>query len=134
LSTPALIVPEWYFLSFYAILRSIPNKLAGVLALILSILVLILLSFLGHSHLRSSEFRPFYKYIFYIFFIDSIILCWIGSQPVDVPFVLLGRIFTVLYFSIFFIFLPLTVFLESYFYSIYIKFFNDFDLYKLNLK
>jgi ubiquinol-cytochrome c reductase cytochrome b subunit len=86
------------------ILRSIPNKLAGVLALILSILVLILLSFLGHSHLRSSEFRPFYKYIFYIFFIDSIILCWIGSQPVDVPFVLLGRIFTVLYFSIIFYF------------------------------
>lgn len=114
------------------ILRSIPNKLAGVVALMLSILVLILLSFLGHSFLRSSEFRPFYKYIFYIFFIDSIILCWIGSQPVDIPFVLLGRIFTFLYFSIFFIFLPLIVLFETYLYNSYFLFSKEYNLIELN--
>jgi quinol-cytochrome oxidoreductase complex cytochrome b subunit len=122
LNTPALIVPEWYFSSFYAILRSIPNKLAGVLALLLSIFVLFFLSFIGHSTLRSSDFRPFYKFLFYVFFIDSILLCWIGSQPVEYPYVTLGRFLTFIYFFIFFFFLPLVVFFESYFFNYYNKF------------
>lgn len=101
--TPAHIVPEWYFLPFYAILRSIPDKLLGVLALLASILILFFLPFLHKSNLRSSMFKPVFKTIVFIFFGLCFNLCYIGSKPITEPFLTIGQISTVLYFSFFII-------------------------------
>jgi len=101
-STPEHIVPEWYFLPFYAILRSIPDKLFGVLALLASILVLFLLPFLSRAHLRNSSFRPISHFLTILFFADGVVLGFIGHAPVEEPFLLIGRIATVFYFLYFF--------------------------------
>src|SRR5712691_6879124 len=82
IQTPEDIVPEWYFLPFYAILRSIPNKLIGVLALFASLITLLFVSWLDTSHVRSARFRPVYKQFFWILVVDVIILGYVGSQPV----------------------------------------------------
>jgi ubiquinol-cytochrome c reductase cytochrome b subunit len=87
LVTPAHIVPEWYFLLFYAILRSIPDKLAGVLALLLSIITLIFLPFLLKPAVRSLAFRPFSRILFWLFVLDCIVLTWIGGCPAEYPYV-----------------------------------------------
>jgi len=107
LVTPAHIVPEWYFLPFYAILRSIPNKLGGVIAMVSAILILLLLPLLHISYIRSSSFRPLQKILFWFFVMDVIILGWIGGQPVEDPYVLIGQIATMFYFSFFIVFIPL---------------------------
>jgi len=107
LVTPAHIVPEWYFLPFYAILRSIPNKLGGVIAMVSAILILLLLPLLHISYIRSSSFRPLQKTLFWFFVMDVIILGWIGGQPVEDPYVLIGQIATMFYFSFFIVFIPL---------------------------
>jgi len=99
LVTPAHIVPEWYYLPFYAILRSIPDKLGGVIAMFASILILYLLPIINLSKIRSTFFRPLYKNIFWIFVINSLILGWIGQNVVEYPFVEIGQIAT---FFIFF--------------------------------
>nr|AIZ97040.1 cytochrome b [Cornufer vitianus] len=99
LSTPPHIKPEWYFLFAYAILRSIPNKLGGVLALLLSILILFFLPFLHTSKQRSMAFRPMTKLMFWVFSSNLIILTWIGSQPVETPFIFIGQMASALYFS-----------------------------------
>jgi len=111
--TPPHIVPEWYFLPFYAILRSIPDKLLGVLAMFFAILVLLLLPLLNISNIRSSWFRPLYKPFFWLFVVDSIILGWIGGNPVETPYVQIGQIATAFYFMYFFIILPLIAKIES---------------------
>merc|ERR1712100_510489 len=80
MSTPAHIVPEWYFLPVYAILRSIPNKLAGVLAIGLVFVSLLLLPFINTSPVRSATFRPLYKKLFWLFVADALLLGWIGCQ------------------------------------------------------
>jgi ubiquinol-cytochrome c reductase cytochrome b/c1 subunit len=105
LVTPPHIVPEWYFLPFYAILRSIPDKLGGVLALFGSLGVLLILPWLDRSPVRSARFRPTYKAFFWIFVADCIVLGYVGSQPVDatiaggaLPLLVLGRIGTAWYF------------------------------------
>ena len=112
--TPPHIVPEWYFLPFYAILRSIPDKLGGVLAMVLAILVLLLLPIINTSETRSADFRPFYKFIFYIFMFNFLILGWIGQQPVENPFILVGALCTLVYFVTILILIPLVGELEKF--------------------
>ena len=104
--TPAHIVPEWYFLPFYAILRAIPNKLLGVVAMMAAILILFALPWLDRSKVRAATFRPIYKQMFWLFLLDCLILGWVGANPPEGIFVLIGRAATVLYFA-FFLLLPI---------------------------
>lgn len=110
--TPAHIVPEWYFLPFYAILRSVPDKLGGVLAMGGSIVIFLFLPILNCYKTRSSMFKPFYKMFFWFFIVNSFLLGWLGQKPVEAPYVFLGQFITVLYFS-FFILVPLCSLLED---------------------
>nr|QXG19645.1 cytochrome b [Scaptodrosophila lebanonensis] len=98
LVTPAHIQPEWYFLFAYAILRSIPNKLGGVIALILSIAILMILPFYNLSKFRGIQFYPINQILFWMMVITVILLTWIGARPVEEPYVLIGQILTVIYF------------------------------------
>lgn len=99
--TPTHIKPEWYFLFAYAILRSIPNKLGGVIALLISIIILYFLPFLNNININRTNFYPIRKIIFWKFVIIFILLTWIGTQPVEIPFILTRQILTILYFSYF---------------------------------
>jgi ubiquinol-cytochrome c reductase cytochrome b/c1 subunit len=105
--TPAHIVPEWYYLPFYAILRSIPNKLAGVVCMFGAILILAFLPWLDNAKTRSSKYRPLAKQFFWIFVVVCILLGYLGSQPPEGIYVIAGRILTFLYFAYFLILLPL---------------------------
>nr|YP_010500908.1 cytochrome b [Thaleichthys pacificus]YP_010713195.1 cytochrome b [Spirinchus thaleichthys]UXB59627.1 cytochrome b [Thaleichthys pacificus]UZN43386.1 cytochrome b [Thaleichthys pacificus]WDA95387.1 cytochrome b [Spirinchus thaleichthys]WMI36365.1 cytochrome b [Thaleichthys pacificus]WMI36378.1 cytochrome b [Spirinchus thaleichthys] len=113
LVTPPHIKPEWYFLFAYAILRSIPNKLGGVLALLFSILVLMLVPFLHTSKQRGLTFRPFTQFLFWALVADVIILTWIGGMPVEHPFIEIGQVASVIYFSIFLVLTPLVGWAEN---------------------
>lgn len=106
LVTPAHIVPEWYFLPFYAILRAIPDKLGGVIALFGSIGVLFLLPWLDTSTVRSCKFRPIYKWFFWLFVIDCLVLGWAGAQAPEGVWLWLARIGTFYYFFHFLVLLP----------------------------
>nr|YP_009743834.1 cytochrome b [Amplypterus mansoni]QIE12583.1 cytochrome b [Amplypterus mansoni] len=103
LVTPIHIQPEWYFLFAYAILRSIPNKLGGVIALIMSILILIILPLTFNKKMQGLQFYPINQMLFWFFIIMIILLTWIGAQPVENPYIITGQILTVLYFSYFII-------------------------------
>lgn len=107
LSTPAHIVPEWYFLPFYAILRSIPSKLGGVIAMFGSILILFALPWLDRSPVRSGHYRPLFKIFFWLFVVDFIVLGYIGGNVPEEPFITIGRIATFWYFAHFLLILPL---------------------------
>nr|UXB58288.1 cytochrome b [Gambusia affinis]UXB58301.1 cytochrome b [Gambusia affinis] len=113
LVTPPHIKPEWYFLFAYAILRSIPNKLGGVLALLASILVLMVVPLLHTSKQRSLTFRPLTQILFWLLIADVAILTWIGGMPVEHPYIIIGQIASVLYFSLFLFFAPAAAWVEN---------------------
>ncbi len=110
--TPPHIVPEWYFLPFYAILRSIPDKLSGVIAMFGAIGVLFVVPWLDTHPVRSSKFRPYYKYLFWLLVFDCIILGWVGSKPPEGVYVLIARSATLYYFFHFVVLLPVLSRLE----------------------
>jgi ubiquinol-cytochrome c reductase cytochrome b subunit len=106
MSTPAHIVPEWYFLPFYAILRSIPDKLGGVVAMVSAILILLVLPFSNTSILRSTEFRPVYVIGYWFLVSDFLLLGWIGQKPVESPYIEVGMLATLFYFLYLMFFIP----------------------------
>nr|YP_010547229.1 cytochrome b [Odontocimbex svenhedini]UYK52168.1 cytochrome b [Odontocimbex svenhedini] len=101
--TPIHIKPEWYFLFAYAILRSIPNKLGGVVALILSILILLILPFLHNKNFKGLTFYPLNQLIFWMYISMIIMLTWIGANPVETPYIIIGQLITFCYFLYFLI-------------------------------
>nr|YP_001122873.2 cytochrome b [Macrochelys temminckii] len=113
LVTPPHIKPEWYFLFAYAILRSIPNKLGGVLALLFSILILFLMPTLHTSKQRTIQFRPWTQTLFWCLTADLLVLTWIGSQPVEDPFITIGQVASTLYFLTLLILMPLLGLMEN---------------------
>src|SRR5688500_14223986 len=113
LSTPAHIVPEWYYLPFYAILRAIPNKLGGVIAMFGSILILFVLPWLDTSRVRSGSFRPIFRQFFWVFVAVCVALGYLGSQPLEGASVIWARILTAYYFLHLLLILPLVGLLES---------------------
>jgi len=113
MSTPSSIVPEWYLLPFYAILRSIPNKLLGVLAMFGSLLIYLILPLTDLSRVRGSQFRPAMKFATYILIADFFILMWIGSEHAVSPYIEIGQVATAIYFAWFIVIVPLVGLLEN---------------------
>jgi quinol-cytochrome oxidoreductase complex cytochrome b subunit len=113
LHTPAHVVPEWYFLPYYAILRSIPHKAGGILAMVGAILVLFLIPFIDSSYVRNTTYRPIFKICFWLFIADFIILMWIGQKPVRDTYIFVGQIATLYYFAFFLILIPVVGKIES---------------------
>lgn len=113
MQTPPAIVPEWYLLPFYAILRSIPNKLLGVIAMFAAILALLAMPLTDLSKLRGVQFRPLSKIAFFIFVANFLVLMQIGAKHVETPFIEVGQISTVLYFAHFFIIVPVVSIIEN---------------------
>ncbi|MGQ3028963.1 MAG: cytochrome b, partial [Ferrovibrionaceae bacterium] len=110
--TPAHIVPEWYLLPFYAILRSVPSKLGGVILMFAAILILFVLPWLDTSRVRSAKFRPVYKQFFWIFLANCLLLGVVGAKPPEGIWVLIGRLATVYYFAHFLVICPLVGWFE----------------------
>ncbi|WP_349370770.1 cytochrome b/b6 [Salinarimonas sp.] len=106
-ATPAHIVPEWYFLPFYAILRAVPDALFGVILMFASIAVLAFLPWLDTSRVRSGSYRPVFRVLFWAFVVTCLMLGWLGSRPAEGIYVILSQIFTILYFAYFLIAMPL---------------------------
>jgi ubiquinol-cytochrome c reductase cytochrome b subunit len=113
LVTPAHIVPEWYFLPFYAILRSIPDKLGGVVAMIGAILILAVLPIINTSEIRSSKFRPIYGIAYWFLVSDFLLLGWIGQKPVETPYIEVGQVGTAFYFFFFIVLVPVIGIVEK---------------------
>lgn len=113
LVTPVHIMPEWYFLFAYAILRAIPNKLGGVIALVASVLVLLVIPFIHTNKLKGLAFRPLGKLAYWLFMSNFIFLTWIGSKPVEEPFIFLGQISSIIYFTYFLIIIPVLGIIEN---------------------
>jgi len=113
MSTPPHIVPEWYFLPVYAILRSIPNKLGGVAAIGLVFACLFALPFLHTSEIRSTTFRPIYKKLYWFLVADCLLLGWIGMKPVEDPYVLVGQIASIFFFFYFLVIVPVSGKIET---------------------
>jgi ubiquinol-cytochrome c reductase cytochrome b subunit len=128
LVTPAHIVPEWYFLPFYAILRSIPDKLGGVIAMVGAILILLALPYLN-TFLYSTRYRLFYTFMFWFLVADFLILGWIGQKPVEAPYIEVGMGATLFYFSFFFILVPIISSIES-FLGGYVLYLSEYFLFK----
>ncbi|MCH7929012.1 MAG: cytochrome b N-terminal domain-containing protein [Proteobacteria bacterium] len=107
LVTPPHIVPEWYFLPYYAILRAIPDKLLGVIAMFGSILILFALPWLDTSPVRSAKFRLIYKHVYWFLVVDTIVLGWVGANPPEGKFIIIGQLATAYYFLHFLVVMPL---------------------------
>ena len=113
LETPAHVVPEWYFLPFYAILRSIPNKAGGIIAMGAAILILLLIPYINTSWVRNTTYRPIFKFFFWLFISDFIILTWVGQKPVRDTYIEVGQIATGYYFLFFLVILPVVGRIET---------------------
>jgi ubiquinol-cytochrome c reductase cytochrome b subunit len=113
MQTPAHIVPEWYFLPFYAILRAVPDKLGGVLAMFGAIAVLFILPWLDRSPIRSGNFRPIFRIFFWVFVADCVALGYLGGMPAEGIYVVLSRVATAWYFLHFLAILPLLSVIET---------------------
>ncbi len=121
LVTPPHIVPEWYLLFFYAILRSIPNKLLGFVVMVLSIIVLFIIPYITKNNIiRGGVYKPCYKLFFWLFLFVCILLTWIGGIPVIEPYLTIGRILSILYFINVLVLFPLAAFIDKLIYHIYI--------------
>lgn len=119
-ATPAHIVPEWYFLWVYAILRSIPNKLAGVAAIALVFISLLSLPYIHKPEVRSAHFRLLHEWFYWTFLADFALLTWIGQQPVEQPFILMGQLATVWFFLYLLVLTPGMAMLEA----LFVKYYN----------
>jgi len=115
LVTPPHIVPEWYFLPFYAILRSNPTKLGGVIMMVMAIVILLFLPILNTSEIQSSKFRPIFRVFYWFLAIDFLILGWIGQKPVESPYIEIGKYATFFYYTFFVILMPLIGKIEVFF-------------------
>lgn len=104
--TPPHIVPEWYFLIFYAILRSIPHKLRGVVAMLFALVGLLLLPYINTSEVRSTTFRPIFRPLYWLFIVDCRILGWIGQKVVEYPYIEIGQIGAAYYFGFLLVLIP----------------------------
>jgi ubiquinol-cytochrome c reductase cytochrome b subunit len=113
MQTPAAIVPEWYLLPFYAILRSIPNKLLGVVAMFSAILIIMVLALTDLGRSKGSQFRPLSKLVFWCFVANFLILMQLGAKHVEDPFILFGQISTCLYFGHFVLIMPVVSLIEN---------------------
>jgi ubiquinol-cytochrome c reductase cytochrome b/c1 subunit len=113
LQTPEHIVPEWYFLPFYAILRAIPDKLGGVIAMVSAIAILAFIPWLDTSKVRSSKYRPLYRQFYWLLIVDFILLGYLGSQSATGIYLILGRLATLYYFLHFILVMPLIGFIEK---------------------
>jgi quinol-cytochrome oxidoreductase complex cytochrome b subunit len=113
MQTPPSIVPEWYLLPYYAILRSIPNKLLGVIAMLMSLLILLAMPILDTCRVRGSQFRPLMRFSFWLFVTDFFYLMYLGSQHAEEPFVTLGMIATAVYFGWFLVLVPVVGIIEN---------------------
>nr|AXC44119.1 apocytochrome b [Plasmopara viticola] len=114
MKTPLHIVPEWYFLPFYAILRSIPNKIGGVIAMFGSLIILLTIPFTNSSEIRSTTFRPIFKVCYWLLVVAFILLGWVGQCPVEYPYTEIGIISMIYYFSFFLIIIPFLGKIETY--------------------
>jgi ubiquinol-cytochrome c reductase cytochrome b subunit len=113
LVTPPHIVPEWYFLPFYAILRAVPSKLGGVIAMFAAVLILVFVPWLDTSRVRSAKYRPYYKIAFWFFVFTCVALGWLGSKPAEQPYVFWSQFFTIAYFAFFLVALPVLGLIET---------------------
>jgi ubiquinol-cytochrome c reductase cytochrome b subunit len=113
MQTPPSIVPEWYLLPYYAILRSIPNKLLGVVGMLGSLLILLLMPVLDTSRTRGSQFRPLMRFAFWVFVTDFFLLMYLGSQHAEEPYITIGAIATFLYFAWFLVIVPVVGIIEN---------------------
>jgi ubiquinol-cytochrome c reductase cytochrome b subunit len=113
LVTPAHIVPEWYFLPFYAILRAVPSKLGGVILMFGSIIILFFLPWLDRSPVRSSNYRPIFRIAFWLFIIDCLVLGYVGGMPAEEPYITTSRFAALYYFFHFLILIPLITKIEK---------------------
>lgn len=119
--TPMSIVPEIYFLPFYAILRAIPDKLGGVIAMIGAILILLILPFVHTCRVRSNSFRPIQKLCYWLFVGNFLLLLWLGQCPIEEPYITIGQYSCAFYFSYFLIIVPFIGIIENILASIHLK-------------
>jgi ubiquinol-cytochrome c reductase cytochrome b subunit len=113
LSTPASIVPEWYLLPYYAILRAVPNKLLGVVAMLGSLLILLAMPLLDTSRLRGGQFRPLWRVAFWLLVVNLLVLGWLGGNHAEEPYVTIGAIASATYFAWYLVLVPVVGVIEN---------------------